>query len=255
MTVSDATTPGGPVVEFRDVSKFYPPGRFGASPQAALLGVSFDLKPGEILGLVGPNRAGKTTLLKTLLGVTNLSAGRILRFGTDASDRSTLARVGYVHENQSFPPYLTAAELLRFYGTVGGAPRLAERVPDLLERVGLADRAREPIRRFSKGMSQRLALAQALLGAPELLVLDEPTEGLDFEGRRLIRAVVAETRSAGGTVILVSHSLAEVELLCTRLAVLRRGRLVYFGDKQELAPKPGDLEPALERLYTQQEAA
>ena len=248
-------TKDGPVVEFQNVSKIYPPGRLVAAPQAALLGVSFALEPGAVLGLVGPNRAGKTTLLKMLVGVTNPTSGRVLRFGVDANDRSTLAQVGYVHENETFPPYLTAGELLKFYGAVGGVDRLDERVPPLLDRVGIADRAREPIRRFSKGMRQRLALAQAMLGSPTLLVLDEPTEGLDFEGRRLIRQIVAETQTRGGTVILISHSLAEIELLCSDLAVLRRGRLVYFGTKQKLAPRPGELEPALERLYTIQEEA
>ena len=119
----------------------------------------------------------------------------------------------------------------------------------LLERVGLADRAKEPIGRFSKGMVQRLGLAQALLNRPELLVLDEPTEGLDFEGRRAIRALVDEVKSEGRTVILVSHVLTEVEQLCDQLAVLRQSRLIFRGPIAELKRDGASLEQALERLY------
>ena len=128
-------------------------------------GVSLAIEPGEVFALLGPNRAGKTTLVKILLGLCRLSGGSAFRLGRPIAERGTLARVGYMHENQAFPRYLTAATLLDFYGKMSWIPSavLKSRVPALLERVGLADRAHEPISRFSKGMVQRLALAQALL--------------------------------------------------------------------------------------------
>src|SRR5262249_23331553 len=152
------------------------------------------------------------------------------------------------------PPYLGARELLRCYGAMTLIPyeRLAPRVEELLALVGLADRADQPISRFSKGMVQRLGLAQALLAEPDLLVLDEPTEGLDLAGRRLLRDVVARQRQAGRTVLLVSHVLPEVEQLCDRAAVVVRGRLAFVGKLAELTAGPGGprpIEQALQGLY------
>jgi ABC-2 type transport system ATP-binding protein len=218
------------VAEFAEVSKTYRtplrPGR--AIP--ALRGVSLGIEPGEVFALLGPNQAGKSTLLKVLLGLCHPSQGRVYRLGRPAADRSTLARVGYMHENQAFPRYLTAAALLEFYGRLSDlSPAvLRNRIPALLERVGLADRAREPIARFSKGMVQRLALAQALIAQPELLVLDEPMEGLDHHARLLLKEIVVEQRQAGHTVLLVSHALGEVAQVCDRLAVLVKGRLAHI---------------------------
>src|SRR5438445_5861490 len=204
------------VADFLDVSKTYRVPLRSARTVQALCGVSFSVQAGEVFALLGPNRAGKTTLVKILLGLCRATHGRILRLGHPLSERSTLARVGYMHENQAFPRYLTAAALLEFYGDFACMPSAAVKasVPALLERVGLADRAHEPIGRFSKGMIQRLALAQALLGEPELLVLDEPMEGLDLGGRLLLQDIVAQQRRAGRTVILVSHALGEVAEIC-----------------------------------------
>jgi ABC-2 type transport system ATP-binding protein len=245
-----------PVAEFADVSKTYQlPLRPGRTVQA-LRGVSFGIERGEVFGVVGPNRAGKTTLVKILLGLCHPSGGRVTRLGLPLSERSTLARVGYMHENQAFPRYLTAAALLEYYGDMSWVRPavLRRRGPALLERVGLADRTREPISRFSKGMIQRLALAQALLAEPELLVLDEPMEGLDLNGRVLLREVVSEQRRAGKSVLLVSHALDEVGQVCDRLAVLVEGRLAYHGSVASLLrdPKTGrerSLEEALRQIY------
>jgi ABC-2 type transport system ATP-binding protein len=241
------------VAEFEDVRKSYPDDPFGRRKVEAVRGVSLRVGPGEVLGLLGPNRAGKTTLVKMLLGLCRPTAGVIRRLGRPASDRSTLARVGYMHENHAFPRYLTATELLRFYGALSVVPyeELDARVRELLERVGLADRGREPIARFSKGMVQRLGLAQALVNRPDLLVLDEPTEGLDLEGRQLLRAVIGELRGQGRTVILVSHVLPEVEQLCDRVAVLVGGQLAHVGPTKDLAARGpgGSLEPVLGDLY------
>ena len=178
----------------------------------ALQGVGFGVEVGEVFALLGPNRAGKTTLLKILLGLSRPGGGHTFRLGSPISERATLARVGYMHENQAFPRYLNAETILRYYGALSRVPAsiLRSRVPALLERVGLMDRAREPISRFSKGMVQRLALAQAVLAEPDLLVLDEPMEGLDLSARLLLDEVITEQRAAGKTVLLVSHALGEV---------------------------------------------
>ena len=240
------------VVEFEGVVKDYPLGPLRRGRLRAVDGVGFRVEPGEVVGLLGPNRAGKTTLVKVLLTLCRPTAGRAERFGGPVSDRRTLARVGYVHEAPAFPRYLTATQLLESYGALAQVSRttLRQRVPALLERVGLADRGREPIARFSKGMVQRLGLAQALVNAPDLLVLDEPNEGLDLQGRRLVSDVVGEHRRRGGSVLLVSHVLPDVAQLCDRAAVLVGGRLAYFGDLAGLTGGPGrPLEEALSDLY------
>ncbi len=244
------------VAEFVDVSKTYRAPWPTDREVLALREVSFGIEPGEVFALLGPNRAGKTTLLKILLGLCRPSGGRVIRLGRPLSDRSTLARVGYMHENQAFPRYLTARGLLEFYGELSGLsrPAVRARVPALLERLGLADRAREPIARFSKGMVQRLALAQAVIAEPDLLVLDEPTEGLDLEARSQLQEIVAERRRAGKAVLVVSHALGEVAQVCDRLAVLVEGRLAHLGPLDGLLRDPvtgqeRGLEAALRPFY------
>ena len=244
------------VAEFEDVGMSYPSGPFGRGRRLALEHVSLRIDPGEIFALIGPNRAGKTTLVKILLSLCRPTAGQGLRFQRPLPDRQTLARVGYVHESPAFPRYLSAQALLEFYGalTLLSEAVVRSRAAELLDRVGLADRSREPISRFSKGMIQRLALAQALLNDPELLVLDEPSEGLDLAGRRLVRDVIVERRQRGFTVLLVSHVLGDVAQLCDRVGVLVEGHLVYSGTVADLVrdPKtgePGSIETALDRLY------
>lgn len=239
-----------PAAAFDRVEKTYRTGAFGRGGVPAVRGVSLTIPAGEVFALLGPNRAGKTTLIKLLLSLTAPTAGTVTRLGRPLDDRATLARVGYMHENHAFPRYLSAAELLAFYGGLSGVPsaELDTRVRKLLERVGLADRSAEPITRFSKGMVQRLGLAQALVNDPDLLVLDEPTEGLDLTGRQLLREVVREFKARGKTVLLVSHVLPEVQELCDRVAVLVAGRLVHEGPLADLT-NGGQLEVALAPLY------
>ncbi len=224
----------------------------------ALDEVSLAVRWGEVYGLIGPNRAGKTTLVKVLLSICRPSEGRVMRLEYPLSQRGTLAHVGYVHENPAFPRYLTARQLVEGYGRLSGLSgrMLRDRAAELIGRVGLADRSRETIANFSKGMLQRLALAQALVNDPRLLVLDEPAEGMDLPARRLLDEVICERREAGHSVILVSHALADVKRLCDRIAVLRGGRVAYEGTISGLA---GDacavneenepLESAVEALY------
>ncbi len=243
------------VAQFDDVSK-----RYGAVLSSrgvqALDGVSLAVERGEVFGLVGPNRAGKSTLVKLLLSLCRPTSGRITRFGRPGSDRQTLARVGYIHESQALPRYWHAEGLLHYYGALSGMAgrTVRQRSGELLKQVGLADRRREPIGRYSKGMLQRLALAQALLNEPELLVFDEPTEGMDLLARRLVFEAIEQQREGGRTVLLVSHSLWDIERLCDRVAVLREGRLVFLGNIEQLRhhgqpDEQPSLEAALEPLY------
>jgi ABC-2 type transport system ATP-binding protein len=242
--------------EFDNVGKLYPTGWSRRRGTQAVTGVTLRIPQGIVFGLLGPNRAGKTTLVKLLLALGRPTAGSVTRLGRPATDLSTLARVGYMHENQHFPRYLTARELLRFYAalTLIKPETIGPRVEELLKLVGLADRSDEPISRFSKGMVQRLGLAQALLNDPDLLVLDEPTEGLDLVGRALLRDVIAGRKALGKTVLLVSHVLSEVEQTCERVAVIVNGSIVKDASVAELVrdPKTGDrrpLEAALRPLY------
>jgi ABC-2 type transport system ATP-binding protein len=233
-----------PVLDFIDVAKTF---RARLNPYrtvVALRGVSFGMQPGEALALLGPNRAGKTTLLKILLGLCRPSSGAVFRLGRPLSDRSTLARVGYMHENQAFPRYLSAAALLDFYGRLSGlSPSVLKfRIPALLEKLQLADRAREPIDQFSKGMVQRLALAHSIIAEPDLLVLDEPMEGLDLSARLLLQEIITQQRHAGKSVIVVSHTLGEIAQVCDRLVVLVEGRLACLGSVASLLQDPDTLE-------------
>lgn len=241
---------------FQRVTKVYQ-GTWRRPRVVALDDINLSIGWGEVFGLIGPNRAGKTTLVKVLLSICQPTSGRIMRLECPYSDRSTLARVGYVHENLSFPRYLSAWQVVHGYGHISGVcrSRLRQRTGDLLEQVGLADRSHERIARFSKGMVQRLALAQALVNDPELLVLDEPSEGMDLSARRLLHDIIQERRRRGGTVILVSHALDDVERLCDRVAFLQAGRVTFAGSVQELSGGDEDrgasrsLESAVAPLY------
>lgn len=239
-----------------EVVKDYPRGMLGLDRLRAVDAVSFQIEPGEVFGLLGPNRAGKTTLVKLLLALCQPTTGQVLRFGQPSADRSTLKQVGYVHENQAFPRYLTARALLEFYGSLSLLTEaiVKVRVPKLLERVGLADRADEAISRFSKGMIQRLGIAQALLNEPDLLVFDEPSEGLDLLGRQLVRDLVHEQKQQGKTVLFVSHVLSEVEQFCDRIGVIVAGKLAFLGTLADLlkdphTASPRSLEAALRGYY------
>ena len=249
---------------FHRVSKTYQ-AAWRSRPVVALDDVSLSVAWGEVLGVIGPNRAGKTTLVKALLSICRPTSGRIMRLGCPWSDRSTLADIGYVHENLSFPRYLTAVQVVEEYGRLSGMSKrdAQSRAGELIAEVGLQDRAGETIARYSKGMLQRLALAQALVNDPKLLVLDEPSEGMDLAARRLLRQVIRARRAAGASVILVSHALAEVSELCDRVAVLRQGRLVTVGTVAELkrtalnetrAAVDMSLEYAVEPLYEEAHA-
>ena len=237
-------------VVFTDIAKTYRAHPLTCSGTVAVRGVNLTIPTGSIFGLLGPNRAGKTTLIKMLLSLCSPTTGAILRLGEPSRVRTTLGRVGYMHENHAFPRYHSPIDVLTMYGGLSGLSTedLPGIVDALLKRVGLDDRRNDPIGRFSKGMVQRLGLAQSLLNDPDLLILDEPTEGLDLFGRKLLREVVRERKAAGKTVLLVSHVLPEVDELCDEVAVIVGGRLAFRGTLNEL--KSGaTLETALQAIY------
>jgi ABC-2 type transport system ATP-binding protein len=175
-----------------------------------------------------------------LLSLTEPTKGRVLRLGQPTADMSTLGQIGYMHEVHAYPQYLTPSSLLDYYGSLGlmEPETIHRRIPELLKMVGLWGQRDMPLSQFSKGMRQRAALAQALLNDPDLLIFDEPSEGLDLQGRQLIREVVSQRRKLGKSVFLISHILSEVEKLCDRVGVLTEGRLVYLGDISGLTTTP-----------------
>jgi ABC-2 type transport system ATP-binding protein len=201
-----------------------------------LKGVSFVVRTGEVFGLLGPNGAGKTTTLKCALGLAFPTAGSVTLFGQPVREASARARLGYLPENPYVYQYLRPMEFLDLVGRLhglGAAERRA-RAEALLARVGLGHAVDRPIGKFSKGMTQRIGLAQALLADPELLILDEPMSGLDPIGRKEVRDLIAEERARGKTIVITSHILADVERLCDHVAIVDRGRVVASGAISEL---------------------
>ena len=199
---------------------------FGAT--VAVSDLSLQVREGEIFGFLGPNGAGKTTSIKMLLALVAPSSGTGRVLGAPLGDRAVRARIGFLPEHFRFHETLTATELLRFHGRLYGLHGLSldARIDRLLTRVDLADAADRPLRGYSKGMQQRVGLAQALLNEPRLVFLDEPTSGLDPLGRYLVRSIIDDLRADGVTVFLNSHLLGEVEATCDRVAFVKRGRIV-----------------------------
>jgi ABC-2 type transport system ATP-binding protein len=232
-----------PALSVSSLSKTYRTGFLRRSGVQALDGVSLAVEEGAIFGLLGPNGAGKTTLVKSLLGLVHPTGGTARLFGQPAGTPAARQRIGFVPENHRFPGFFTATQTLHAYGRLADVPRAAraERIPALLDRLDLDGRGDSKVKTFSKGMLQRLGLAQALLNEPDLLFLDEPTGGVDPVGRRAIRDIVVELRDEGKTIFLNSHLLSEVEKVCTQIAILRDGSLVRRGSVEELT--------AVDRVY------
>jgi ABC-2 type transport system ATP-binding protein len=202
----------------------------------AVRGVGFKVKRGEIFGFVGPNGAGKTTSIKMMLQLIYPDQGSVKIFGTPTGDPAARARLGYLPENPYIYTYLRPLEFLDLCGQLTrlDGPTRRRRAHELVERLGLSHALDRPIGRFSKGMMQRLGVCQALLHEPELLILDEPFSGLDPIGRKDIRDILLEQKAAGKTLLFTSHVLSDVELLCTRVAIVQRGSLVAYGDLRDL---------------------
>ncbi len=224
------------VITATSLSKAYRRGWLGKPAFQALRNVDLEVKRGEVFGLLGPNGAGKTTLIKLLLGIIHPTGGQAFVLGQSAGSLAARRRIGYLPENLVFPRHHTGEGALYFYGRLAGLSELTirSRIGPLLELVGLAGRHREPVRKYSKGMRQRLGLAQALLHEPEILILDEPTDGLDPLGRSQIRDLIERIRAAGKSVFLNSHILQEVELICDRVAIMARGKILAMGSIEEL---------------------
>ncbi len=228
------------VIETRELRKHY--GRI-----EALKGVSITVEKGQIYGLLGQNGAGKTTLIKILLGIVQKTDGEAGLLGHIAGDPAARKRVGYLPEDHAFPGYHTGFSLMDFYGALYGVSKddRRKKIPETLEIVGIAGRANSKIRTYSKGMKQRLGIAQALLHDPNLIILDEPTDGVDPLGRREIRELMGRLKERGHTIFLNSHLLGEVELVCDRVAILQQGTLVREGTIAELTKQKGRYEIAV----------
>ncbi len=207
----------------------------------ALKGVSLAVNRGEIFGLLGQNGAGKSTLIKILLGIVRKTDGGATLLGEPAGRSGIRTRVGYLPEDHQFPQYHTGANLLDFYGQLYGMARSERRrkIPEVLETVGIRKRMDYKLRTYSKGMKQRLGIAQAIFHDPDVIFLDEPTDGVDPVGRKELRELFEKLRDQGKTVFVNSHLLGEVELMCNRVAILQRGELMQQGTVAELTRQEG----------------
>jgi ABC-2 type transport system ATP-binding protein len=224
------------VVQIENLSKDFQVGFWRKRPVRALDNLSLRVEPGEVFGFLGPNGAGKTTTLKILMTLLRPTSGSARILGEPVESVGMRRRIGYLPENAYFYDYLTAEEFLTYVGRLFGIrqPGLRTRVHGLLERVGLADQARVQLRKFSKGMLQRIGIAQAIINDPEAVFLDEPMSGLDPLGRRDVRQIITGLREKGVTVFFSSHILPDVESLCDRVAILNKGRLREVGALHEI---------------------
>jgi ABC-2 type transport system ATP-binding protein len=218
-------------IEILDLQKSYMVGFWRKRPKQALYPLRLTIEEGEVFGFLGPNGAGKTTTLKLLMGLVSPTGGTAKILGMDIDDPRVKAQIGFLPEQPYFYDHLTAQELLTYYAQLSGVParERSRRVQEMLERVGLTDAARTQLRKYSKGMLQRVGLAQAILHNPKLVFLDEPMSGLDPMGRREVREMIQQMRNEGKTVFFSTHILSDAEALCDRVAIVYRGELRGVG--------------------------
>ncbi|HTR25134.1 MAG TPA: ABC transporter ATP-binding protein [Terriglobales bacterium] len=223
-------------IEILDLGKTYHVGFWRKRPKLALRPLRLSIEEGEVFGFLGPNGAGKTTTLKLLMGLVSPTAGSARILGMDFDDPRVKAQIGFLPEQPYFYDYLTAQELLNYYAQLSGVPAIdrGKRVTEMLERFGLADSARLQLRKFSKGMLQRVGLAQAILHDPKVVFLDEPMSGLDPTGRREVREMIQQMRNEGKTVFFSTHILSDAEALCDRVAIIYQGELRGVGAVSQL---------------------
>ena len=223
-------------IRTRALTKDYAVGFWRPRPRRALDALTLEVSPGDVFGFLGPNGAGKTTTLKLLVQLVFPTSGDAEILGRPVGDLLVRRRIGYLPENPYFYDHLTAEELLDYYGRLFAMPSVhrAQRITAILDRLGIGGERRLQLRRFSKGMLQRVGLAQALLNDPEVLFLDEPMSGLDPLGRRDVRALMLELRDRGRTIFFSSHILSDAEALCSRVGILVRGRLAASGRLSDL---------------------
>lgn len=229
------------IIKVDGLSKSY--SKFGKKKVLAVDNISFEVSRGEVFGFLGPNGAGKTTTLLLMLGFLKPDAGKIQLFDKELDNMETRAKIGYVPENPAFHKFLTGEELLNFHAELYGIEEQKEKiVSETLAKIGLEEAKKKRVSTYSRGMLQRLSMGQALLNSPELLFLDEPTLGLDPMGIVDIRNIILELREKGKTVFLSSHQLSEVEKVCTRVAFMKKSKLIG-------TYKTGELSESLEDLF------
>ena len=216
---------------------------YSGAASAAVEALDLSVPEVAVFGFLGPNGAGKTTTIGMLLGNVRPSGGSGMILGKPIGDRNTRRLIGYLPEKFQFHEFLTAAEFLDLHGRLYGldAATRKKRIPEALERVGLGEKAKTPLKAFSKGMQQRAGLAQAVLHKPKLVILDEPTSALDPIGRRIVRELILSLKAEGTTVLLNSHLLSEVETTCDSIAILRRGRIIKQGTLAQLTAQPASV--------------
>jgi ABC-2 type transport system ATP-binding protein len=232
-------------IEILSLEKTYQVGFWRKRPKLALRPLRLTIEDGEVFGFLGPNGAGKTTTLKLLMGLVSPTAGSARILGMDLDDPRMKAQIGFLPEQPYFYDHLTAQELLNYYAQLSGVPAKdrAKRVNSMLDRLGLRDAARTQLRKYSKGMLQRVGLAQAILHNPKVVFLDEPMSGLDPMGRREVRELIQELRNEGKTVFFSTHILSDAEALCDRVAVIHQGELRGVGAVAQLtAQSQGQIE-------------
>ena len=238
------------IVKVENIVKDFRPG-FGLVRKRVLHGISFSVQQGEIFGFVGPNGAGKTTTLKILMGLIHAQGGSATILGHDIRENEFRKHVGFLPENPYFYDFLTGSEFLNFYARVSGVParERPECVALLLEQVGLAHAGQARLRTYSKGMLQRIGIAQAIVHDPDIVFLDEPMSGLDPIGRKEIRDLILRLNGEGKTIFMNTHILSDVEMLCHRVAILVNGKIRYTGSSEEfLASEERSADVVLARL-------
>lgn len=225
-------------IEISNISKTYE-STFRKTKVDALIDLSLSVPSGSIFGLLGPNGAGKTTLIKILLSICFPTSGSAKVLNEEISNYNLKYRIGYLPENHKFPSYLSGGDCLRYFGKLSGMEglNLEKKIDDLLELVKMTQWKKIKIKSYSKGMMQRLGIAQALLNDPELILLDEPTDGVDPIGRKEIRDILSDLKMKGKTIFLNSHLLSEVEMVSDRVAILNKGKLIREGTVRELTEK------------------
>jgi ABC-2 type transport system ATP-binding protein len=238
------------ILEIKDLRVEYRSRGIGEPVKQALKGLNLSVREGEVFGFLGPNGAGKTTTMNVLLGFVNATGGAAYLFGVDVKEPIARQRIGYLPELTYYYKFLTAEELLRFYARIFGLPRqqTEKRIDELLKLVELEHARKRPIKSYSKGMQQRVGLAQALINNPDLLILDEPTSGLDPIGRMKVREIIQRLKNEGKTVFFSSHELGEVETVCDRVGILYQGELKVEGRVNDLIQK---YQTNLEQIFLQ----
>ncbi len=236
--MTDSTSSKDLLVEVKDLHKTYVVG-LRRKKFHAVRGLSFSVKRGEVFGIVGPNGAGKTSTIKILTGLMKASSGEAKLFGMSTRSIESRRKLGYLPEGPYFYEHLKVKELLTYYGQLHGLDHqtLNQRIPELIERVGLSHATDRPLKKFSKGMRQRAGLAQALINDPELVILDEPQSGLDPIGRREVRDLIFDLKQRGKTVVFSSHILPDVEAVCDRVALFNKGKIIEEGLLDDLLGK------------------